>query len=130
VARARRLEIQQIRNAFIARIAKIAIHWLEEQQLPAAYLERFVEEAEHRLWNRHTKSIGLLDDSKDTLKLELERRKPKWERRPSYGPDLLERLLDWFADWMLIVIPEPELRDNILQELKGYVRDRSGCFSA
>jgi hypothetical protein len=127
VARARRLRNQRIRDAFIARIAKIATRWIDEQQLPAAYLERFVEEADRRSWNHAIKSTALIDGSKAALQSTFENCQPKSDR-PTYGPDLLEYVLAWFVDWASIVVPEPELRENVLQSLKAYTREPAGRF--
>ena len=128
-ARARRLQNRNTSDTLVARVTKITTRWINEQELPTIYLEHFVEEADRRLWHSHMKPTALLDASEAALQSTLESSKPKRDR-PHYGPDLLEYALDWFVLWISAALPEPELRENVLQELKGYTRDHASRFSA
>jgi len=86
--------------------------WLLRHLPWAGYREQFLAEADRRLW-RLRDSLSAEQLHPASPRFAIARYRPR-RLRPSYGPDLIEYLLEWFLHWILQALASYQLRDRFL----------------
>lgn len=104
-----------LEQRWLDRGAQEVLPWLQRHLPWAAYQEQFLTEVDRRL--------GWLPDSNNeplhpsSSRFAIGRCRPR-RRAPTYGPDLLEYLLEWFIRWAERVLASHRLLDELLASLR------------
>jgi hypothetical protein len=99
----------------IHRCLEEARPWLNRYLPWAGYREQFLDEADRRLWQLG-RSVTGEQIHPASPQFGIHRYRPR-RRRPSYGPELIEYLLDWFLRWTMQVLASASLRQQLLSAL-------------
>jgi hypothetical protein len=85
--------------------------WLHRYLPWAGYREQFLDEADRRLW-RLGRSVNGEQIHPASPRFATRRYRPR-RRPPSYGPELIEYLLEWSVRWAMQVLASRTLRGRL-----------------
>ena len=104
-----------LENRIVDRCLEEALPWLRRLLSWHSHREQFLDEADRRLWRMPPGTIDQPHPS--SPKFEMERYRPS-RQMPTYAPDLIEYMLEWFLAWASAVLACRSMRDRLLFRLK------------
>ena len=119
LARSEQLRQQDAINAISEQFKQLAIRWINEQELDDSYIELLLSVTDRRLWEAPVNNRTARQGNADVLWKFIESSKPKVEK-PTYGPELLEYVIEWMVAWILLLVPERALHDLVIEKLKRH----------
>ena len=108
-------------DAISEQFKQLGIRWINEQELQGFYVELLLSEVDRRLWNIGGGNRTARQGNADLLWQSIQNSEPK-DKKLSYGPDLLEYLIEWMIAWILLLAPERALRELVIQKLKRHAQ--------
>ena len=117
--RSEHLRQQGAIDAISEQLKQLAIRWINEQELDGSYIELLLSVTDRRLWEAPVSNGTARQGNADVLWKFIQGSEPKVEK-PTYGPELLEYLIEWMVAWILLLAPERAMRDLIIRKLKRH----------